>query len=135
MLNIGVGSILTNGLGGPAYNLLTFGPFNLYIAPFDSTPTPTPEPTPTVTPTPSLPPDVDVNGGAGGAGYDDEPRHYKLTLKVNLTKRKSVTRTFIVDKNQQEVIIRRVGKINSVRLEFKVFFRKIKRVFTLKWKK
>ena len=124
MLNIGVGSILTNGLGGPAYNLLMFGPVNLYIEPFEP---PTPTPTPV--------------GGAGGAGagYQEEEqqeeRYYKLTLNVKITKRKSVTRSFIVDKHQQEVIVRRLGKINTAILKFKVVFRKITRVFTFKWKR
>ena len=124
MLNIGVGSILTNGLGGPAYNLLMFGPVNLYIEPFEP---PTPTPTPV--------------GGAGGAGagYQEEEqqeeRYYKLTLNVKITKRKSVTRSFIVDKHQQEVIVRRLWKINTAILKFKVVFRKITRVFTFKWKR
>lgn len=134
MLNIGVGSILTNGLGGPAYNLLIFGPVNLYIEPFEPpvpTPTPTPpEPTPTPTPEPIS------GGGAGGAGYyEEEQRYYKLTLNVKITKRKSVTRSFIVDKHQQEVIVRRLGKINTAILKFKVVFRKVKQVFTFKWKR
>lgn len=65
MLDIGVGSILTNGLGGPATNLLIFGPFRLYINPIPVTPTPTPSvtgtnitqtPTPTISPTTTISP-------------------------------------------------------------------------------
>lgn len=133
MLNIKVGSILTNGLGGPAYNLLIFGPVNLYIEPFKPpTPTPTPTPEPP-SPTPEPPPIM--GGGGAGSAYQEEERYYKLTLNVKITKRKSVTRSFIVDKHQQEVIVRRLGKINTAVLKFKVVFRKITRVFTFKWKK
>lgn len=129
MLNIGVGSILTNGLGGPAYNLLIFGPVNLYIEQFrPPEPTPTPEP-PEPTPEPIL------GGGGAGTAYEEEERYYKLTLNVKITKRKSVTRSFIVDKHQQEVIVRRLGKINTAVLKFKVIFRKITRVFTFRWKR
>lgn len=145
MLNIGVGSILTNGLGGPAYNLLTFGPVNLYIEPFDPTPTPTPtpEPSPTpIVPTPTPEPtQPSVGGGAGTAhrpyeeDNEQEERYYKLTLNVKFTKNKSVTKHFIVDKQQQEIIVRRLGKINSSVHKFKVRFNKIKEVFTFKWKR
>ena len=129
MLNIGVGSILTNGLGGSAFNLLTFGPFNLYIAPLQPpTPTPTPEPP------------ISSGGGAAFPGYyeeekEEESRYYKLTLNFKLTKRKSVTRSFIVDKHQQDIIVRRLGKINTAILKFKVTFKYISRVFRFKWKK
>lgn len=123
MLNIGVGSILTNGLGGSAYNLLTFGPFNIYIEPL-SPPEPTPEPTP----------EPQTLGGAIET-EPEETRYYKLTLTVSITKRRTVTKTFTVDKDQQEVIIRRLGKINTAILKFNVVFRRLKKVFTFKWKK
>ena len=110
MLNIGVGSILTNGLGGPATNLLIFGPFRMYIDPVPVTPTPTPSvtgtnvtqtPTPTITPTPTFTPSGTVSptptpippspsstpdigiGGAGGAGGwypEDEEEDKKYRL-------------------------------------------------------
>jgi hypothetical protein len=143
MLNIKSGSILTNGLGGPAYNLLIFGPVRLYIEPLvEPTPTPTvtpitPTPTPTVTPTPIE--DATLRPGIAGYPYEDEedeePRYYKIKLTVKITKRRSVTREFIVDKHQKDVVINRLGKINTVIVKFKVYFKKIKRVFTLKWKK
>lgn len=129
MLNIKSGSILTNGLGGPAYNLLMFGPVNLYIEPYED-PTP-PEPTPEPTPEPQ-----EYMGHAGGLHHEEEElKQYKVTFVVKVTKRKRVERSFIVDKNQKEIIIRRIGKINTSILKFKAVFRKIKKVFTFKWKK
>lgn len=111
MLNIGVGSILTNGLGGPATNLLIFGPFRMYIDPVPVTPTPTPSitgtnvtqtPTPTLTPTPTFTPSGTVSptptpippspsatpviggGGAGGAGgwYPEEEEEEDTKYRV-----------------------------------------------------
>lgn len=170
MLDIGVGSILTKGLGGPACNLLIFGPFRLYIEPFGVTPTPTvtsgltPTPTPTgltptptvtsgLTPTPSVSPTIPfpspspsggiVGGGGGGIVVprhdddedDDELQKYKLTFSVKFRKR-NITRTFIVDSFKKDKIIKRVGKINTVRIKFKVAWDKVtNNRFTTRWKK
>jgi hypothetical protein len=137
MMNIGVGSIITKGLGGPACNLMIFGPLHLYIEPYV---TPVPSPTiPVPTPTPS--------GGVGGGGSagggivhdrdddDDEVQKYKLTFVVNFRKRK-VTRSFIVDSFTKDKIIKRVGKINTVKIKFKVVWDKVtNNRFTTRWKK
>lgn len=159
MMNIGVGSIITNGLGGPACNLLIFGPLHLYIEPIippepsptapvpsstvTLTPTPTegfPSPTaPTPTPTPSS---VGWTGGGHGTSYpgyaEDEPeqdKKYKLTFVVKF-RGKNVKRTFIVDSFQKDKIIKRVGQINTLRLKFKVAWNKVKNNrFTTLWKK
>jgi hypothetical protein len=149
MLNIGVGSIITNGLGGPACNLLIFGPFRMYIEPVLVTPTPTATSV-TPTPSPSVPvptPTPSSGGGAGGAGagfgsqYDDyedddeEEQLYKLTFVVNFRK-KEVKRTFIVDSFKKDKIIKRVGQINTLRLKFKVGWNKVKNSrFITRWKK
>jgi len=130
-MNIGVGSILTNGLGGSAYNLLTFGPFNLYIEPLVD-PDITPTPTPTITPLP-------IGGGGGGRTQDEDQippsRRYKLILTVRLTKRKTVTREFIVDRDRKDILVKRIGKINTLAIKFKVVFKQITGIFKSKWKK
>ena len=106
-MNIGVGSIITKGLGGPADNLLIFGPLHLYIEPFVIAPTPSPT-VPIPTPAPS-----GVGGGGGGvvspAGYDDddeddEATKYKLTFVLKFRSR-IVKRTFIVDSFKKDKII------------------------------
>jgi len=152
MMNIGVGSIITKGLGGPACNLMIFGPFRLYIEPITVTPTPTatsgltPTPTPSIpvpSPTPSVTPSSGVGGGGGGSSYpsgwdddyDDEDQKYKLTFTVKFRKR-SITRTFIVDSFKKDKIIKRVGKINTLRLKFKVAWDKVtNNRFITRWKK
>jgi hypothetical protein len=162
MMNIGIGSIITKGLGGPACNLLIFGPFHLYIEPLGVTPTPTatsvtptptptsgltPTVTPTITPSPSVTPSPSpspgIGGGGGGgasypSGWDDdlpEEQKYKLTFVVKFRK-KRVTRTFIVDSFKKDQIIKRVGQINTLRIKFKTAWNKVKNNrFTAKWKK
>lgn len=145
MLNVGVGSIITNGLGGPACNLLIFGPVHLYIEPVIGPPvSPTPTPTiavsptiPVPTPTPSG--GISVGGGGGSApprdDWDDDVQKYKLTFVVNFRKRK-VKRSFVVDSFTKDKIIKRVGKINTLRLKFKVVWDKVtNNRFTTRWKK
>ena len=163
MMNIGVGSIITKGLGGPAFNLLIFGPLHLYIEPITVTPTPTatavtptptatsgltPTTTPEVTPTPSTtqpfptPPPSGWTGGGGGSsypsGWDDglpDDQKYKLTFVVKFRKKK-VTRTFIVDSFKKDQIIKRVGQINTLRLKFKTTWNKVKNNrFITRWKR
>ena len=152
MLNIGVGSIITKGLGGPALNLMIFGPFRLYIEPIVITPTPTATSGLTPTPTPTHPgtsPSVPVpspprSGGGGGGGiapprddWDDEDdvQKYKLTFVVNFRKHR-VTRSFMVDSFTKDKIIKRVGKINTLRLKFKVAWDKVtNNRFITRWKK
>lgn len=140
MMNIGVGSILTKGLGGPACNLMIFGPFRLYIEPVIVPPV-----TPTVTPSPSPPP---VSGGTGGGGGTFQPpddvihptptpseEQFKLTFAVNFRGR-THKRTFVVDSFKKDKIIKRVGKINTLILKFKVAWGKVsKNRFKTKWKK
>jgi hypothetical protein len=136
-MDIGVGSIITKGLGGPACNLLIFGPLHLYIEPI-ITVTPTPSPTvPIPTPTPS----VGIGGGGGGSipafGDEEEPpeQKYKLRFVVKFRKRR-IERTFIVDSFKKDQIIKRVGQINTIRLKFKVIWEKVKNNrFTAIWKK
>lgn len=153
-MNIGVGSIITNGLGGPAFNLLVFGPLHLYIEPVTSptpsptltalTPTPSggvPSPTPpTPTPTPSAPVG---GGGGGGVAYpgrwndddDEEEKLYKLTFVIKF-RGKTTKRSFMVNSFQKDKIVKRVGQINILRLKFKVAWNKIKNNrFTALWKK
>jgi len=143
MMNIGVGSIITKGLGGPACNLMIFGPLHLYIEPIVGPPV-TPSPSPTI-PVPTPTPSAGVGGGghAGGTIYpddwddddDDKVKEYKLTFVVNFGKRK-VTRSFIVDSFTKDKIIKRVGKINTVRIKFKVVWDKVtNNRFTTRWKK
>lgn len=147
MMNIGVGSIITKGLGGPACNLLIFGPFHLYIEPI--TVTPTPSPTTGLTPTPSVTVPIPTpipSGGGGGGGIapalpayeyddDDDAQQYKLTFVVKYRKRR-VTRTFVVDSFKKDQIIKRVGQINTLRVKFKTAWNTIKNNrFTTKWKK
>ena len=156
MMNIGVGSIITKGLGGPACNLLIFGPFHLYIEPVIGppvSPTPTatlvtPTPTPTIPVSPTIPvptptPSYGPGGGGGGivppGGWndddEDEEQKYKITFVVNFRKRK-VTRSFIVDSFTKDKIIKRVGKINTVRIKFKVVWDKVtNHRFITRWKK
>lgn len=164
-MNIGVGSIITKGLGGPAENLLIFGPFHLYIEPLSVTPTPTatqtltptptpssvtPTPTPTSgvtpTPTPSVTPSGNVGGGAGGSmppggmvvPRDDEDyadRKYKLTFVVKF-RNKKIKRSFIVDSFKKDKIIKTVSRINTLRVKFKVAWNKVKNNrFFTKWKR
>lgn len=150
MMNLKSGTILTNGLGGPAFNLLTFGPFNLYIEPITTGVTPTPTPsvssstgvTPTPTPTAPVSPTPfpdDFNqrpgGAGGGSAYDETDLVYKIHLTVKITKRKTVTREFIVDKRRKDFIVRRIGTINMVVQKFNTVFKGIKRKIKFKWKK
>lgn len=151
MLNIGVGSIITNGLGGPACNLLIFGPVHLYINPLPTvTPLPSVTPTTDLTPTPSAThpvptptPSAGIGGGGGGGTFgpdydDDTPekdKKYELTFVVHFRKRR-IKRTFIVDSFKKDKIIKRVGQINTIRLKFKVLWDKVSNNrFTTKWKK
>lgn len=133
MMNIGVGSIITKGLGGPACNLLIFGGFRLYINPYKP---------PTPTPTPSY-----GGGGHGGGGgivgtrpdYDDdredEIQEYELIFEVKF-RGKVVKRKFIVDSFKKDKIIKRVGRINNIIVKFKVSWTKVKNNrFIMKWKK
>jgi len=130
-MNIGVGSILTKGLGGPACNLLTFGPVRLYISPYD---TPSPTPTPVVPPLGS--------GSSHYNGYmhqrddedDDREEKFKLTFKVKILS-KELEKSFIVDSFKKDKIVKRVGKINILNIKFKTAFNKMKNRFTVKWKK
>lgn len=135
-MDIGVGSILTKGLGGPACNLLIFGPLRLYINPL---------PTPPLTPTP--PP---VSGGIGGGGstyippddtwYPDptptpSEQLFEITFAIKF-RGKDRKRTFVVDSFKKDAIIKRVGKINTLMLKFKVAWGKISNNrFTARWKK
>lgn len=144
MMNIGVGSIITNGLGGPAYNLLVFGPFRLYLEPYaPPTPTTTPTITPTVTPPIPTPEPSGWTGGHGGSTYitndtddvEETNKKYKLTFIVKF-RSKTIEHTFIVDSFKKDNIIKRVGQINTLRVKFKVTWNKLKNNrFTLKWKK
>lgn len=148
MLDIGVGSIITNGLGGPACNLLIFGPVHLYINPLPAV-TPTPSPTSvTPTPSPSVPiPTPIPSGGGGGGGVvgpqppphpdddDDDEQKFELTFVVHFRKRK-IVRKYIVDSFKKDKIIKRVGQINTIGLKFKVIWDKVtNNRFTTRWKK
>lgn len=138
MLNLKSGTILTGGLGGPAFNLLTFGPLNLYIEPLSTvTPTPTPSVSSTGTPTPTPTPTPEFNGRPGGAGSaaQEEDLLYKIVMTVKITKRKTVRREFIVDKRRKDFVVRRIGSINMIVQKFNTVFKGIKGMIKFKWKK
>lgn len=139
MMNIGVGTLLTKGLGASACNFLIFGALRLYIEPFDD----------------GLP-EIPDSGGGGSSTVppryirrdeedeEDKIDKYKLTFKV-IFRQREIEKSFIVDSFKKDKIIYRVNQINILALKFKMLLKQVKfetvfskmknNRFIVKWKK
>ena len=127
-MDIGVAIIMTNGVGSTAYNSLIFGPARVYFR------------------GPRRPRRVRRGRGVvDERNYqdhyeedydnDDDNNQYTMGITVSITKRRKVTKEFTVNKKQKEVIIRRLGKINTSIIYIKSKIRAAKEVIFFKWKK
>lgn len=138
MINIGIGSIITGGLGGPAANYLIFGPFHLYINPLEP---PTPTPTPTIggggggSVGPSVVPSVPWSNWAQEKPDETKDfKKYEVTIVVKFSENKKIQRTFTVSEQYKNIIIKRINQINTLKYSFKVKWNNIKEGFKIKWK-